>query len=180
MYRRDILSNVAAYVKKNINASGQLDANKSTENSRVILALTAAGFDPRNVGGYNLLNGLSDMDFIKKQGLNGPIWALIALDSHNYSTPAGTVSNPTTREKLIETILNAQLADGGWAYSGTVADSDMTGMALQALAPYYKLKTNDKLTSAVDKAIAKLSTMQKDNGAYATTMGMGSGSTNYQ
>lgn len=169
--------NVAAYVKKNINASGQLDANKSTENSRVILALTAAGFDPRNVGGYNLLNGLSDMDFIKKQGLNGPIWALIALDSHNYSTPAGTVSNPTTREKLIETILNAQLADGGWAYSGTVADSDMTGMALQALAPYYKLKTNDKLTSAVDKAIAKLSTMQKDNGAYATTMGMGSGST---
>ena len=169
--------NVAAYVKKNINASGQLDANKSTENSRVILALTAAGFDPRNVGGYNLLNGLSDMDFIKKQGLNGPIWALIALDSHNYSIPAGTVSNPTTREKLIETILNAQLADGGWAYSGTVADSDMTGMALQALAPYYKLKTNDKLTSAVDKAIAKLSTMQKDNGAYATTMGMGSGST---
>ena len=169
--------NVAAYVKKNINASGQLDANKSTENSRVILALTAAGFDPQNVGGYNLLNGLSDMDFIKKQGLNGPIWALIALDSHNYSMPAGTVSNPTTREKLIETILNAQLADGGWAYSGTVADSDMTGMALQALAPYYKLKTNDKLTSAVDKAIAKLSTMQKDNGAYATTMGMGSGST---
>ena len=160
--------NVAAYVKKNINASGQLNANKSTENSRVILALTAAGFDPRNVGGYNLLNGLSDMDFIKKQGLNGPIWALIALDSHNYSTPAGTVSNPTTREKLVETILNAQLADGGWAYSGTVADSDMTGMALQALAPYYKLKTNDKLTSAVDKAIAKLSTMQKDNGAFAT------------
>lgn len=160
--------NVAAYVKKNINASGQLDANKSTENSRVILALTAAGFDPQNVGGYNLLNGLSDMDFIKKQGLNGPIWALIALDSHNYGIPAGTASNPTTRDKLVTAILDAQLPDGGWAYSGTVADSDMTGMALQALAPYYKLGTNDALTSAVNKAIEKLSTMQKDNGAFAT------------
>lgn len=160
-------NNVASYVKKNIDSKGRLSSSKSTDNSRVILALTAAGYDPRNVGGYNLLEGLTDMDYIVKQGINGPIWALIALDSHNYVIPTSNAANPTTREKLIQAILNAQLSDGGWALSGTEADSDMTGMALQALAPYYN-NSNPDIMNAVNKAITKLSSMQQDNGAYAT------------
>lgn len=36
-------------------AKGNLSNSKYTEYSRVILALTAAGFDPQNVGGYNLV-----------------------------------------------------------------------------------------------------------------------------
>lgn len=160
-------NNVASYVKKNIDSKGRLSSSKSTDNSRVILALTAAGYDPRNVGGYNLLEGLTDMDYIVKQGINGPIWALIALDSHNYVIPTSNAENPTTREKLIQEILKAQLSDGGWALSGTEADSDMTGMALQALAPYYN-NSNPDIMTAVNKAITKLSSMQEDNGAYAT------------
>ena len=96
------------------------------------------GKDVTNVGGNNLLQGLTDMKFVKKQGINGPIWALIALDSHDYEIPAATSgADPVTRQKLIDAILAGQLPDGGWTISGQIADADMTGMAIQALAPYY-------------------------------------------
>lgn len=106
-------------------------ANSITENFCVILALTAIGKDVTDVGGYNLLNGLDEMAYIQNQGINGTIWALIAFDCHNYEMPAGDV----TREKLINVILNEQRSDGGWALSGATSDPDVTGMALQALAP---------------------------------------------
>lgn len=42
-------------------ADGTLDENRYTEYSRLILALTAIGRDPRNVGGYDLLLPLADL-----------------------------------------------------------------------------------------------------------------------
>ena len=156
---------VLTYVQENINEQLQLHPAKSTENSRIILALTAIGRDVSNVDGLDLLAGLTDMEYLKKQGINGPIWALIAFDSGNYPIPAGNV----TREKLIETILDAQLSDGGWALTGEVSDPDMTGMALQALAPYYE--TNDSVKTAVDEALMLLSFMQEPDGAYASVDG---------
>ena len=152
--------NVVKYVKEHINDKEQLHRAKSTDNSRIILALTALGYDVTDVGGHNLLAGLTDMSYIKKQGINGPIWALIAFDSHNYEIPAGDV----TRDALISEILNAQLADSGWSLSGDEADPDMTAMAIQALAPYYK--TNAEVKAAVDKALDRLSVMQTSAGGY--------------
>ena len=67
---------------------GVLDARKNTEYSRVILALTAIGKDPSDVAGYDLLLPLADHEQTLWQGLNGPIWALIALDCHGYDIPA--------------------------------------------------------------------------------------------
>ncbi len=154
-------TNVVNYVKANINEAGQLHRSKSTDNSRVILALTAAGYDVTNVGGYNLLNGLSDLSYLKMQGINGPVWALIALDSHNYTV----TGNQVTRDTLIGCILSVQLADGGFSVSGDSADPDMTAMAMQALAPYYG--TNEKVTAAVDRAVTTLSEIQKEDGGYA-------------
>ncbi|MBO5371516.1 MAG: Ig-like domain-containing protein [Lachnospiraceae bacterium] len=155
-------TNVVNYVRANINEAGQLHRAKSTENSRVILALTAAGYDVTNVDGYNLLKGLSDMKYLNIQGINGPVWALLALDAHDYTVPENTV----TRESLIAGILAAQLADGGWSVSGSTADADMTAMAIQALAPYYEKDTEVK--TAVDKALETLSAMQLTDGGFAT------------
>lgn len=152
--------NVVKYVRENINKQEQLHNAKSTDNSRVILALTALGKDVTNVDGHNLLVGLSDMDYVCGQGINGPIWALIALDSGNYPVPKGNV----TREALIQVILEARLEDGGWAFSGDVSDPDMTAMALQALAPY--CKENDKVKNAVDGAVQTLSQMQNSTGGF--------------
>ena len=161
----DYYQKAVEYVQQSIDPdTGRLHKAKSTDNSRMILALTAIGKDVTNVGGYNLLAGLSDLEFVKYQGNNGPIWALLALDSGNYPVPSG---GTTTRQALIDEILSVQTSDGGWAISGDRADSDMTGMALTALAPYY---TKDlKVQEAIDKAIARLSEMQDEDGGYSTS-----------
>ena len=165
----DYYQKAVEYVQQSIDPdTGRLHKAKSTDNSRMILALTAIGKDVTNVGGYNLLAGLSDLEFVKYQGNNGPIWALLALDSGNYPVPSG---GTTTRQALIDEILSVQTSDGGWAISGDKADSDMTGMALTALAPYYKKDPTVK--QAIDKAIARLSEMQDDDGGFSTTYGDG-------
>ena len=164
--------NAVAYVKKNINAeTNRLDKNKSTDNARLILALTAISKDVTDVGGYDLLAGLDDMKYIKRQGTNGPVWALIALDSHDY-TPAGSV----TRDQLVETILSLQKDSGAWYINSTnkTDDVDMTAMAIQSLAPYYE--TNDAVKTAVDKALTWLGTMQKADGSFAEMAGAASSS----
>ena len=162
--------NVVEYVKAKINANEQLHRAKSTDNSRVILALTAAGYDVTDVDGHNLLMGLTDMSYVKKQGINGPIWALIAFDCYKYDIPTNpNATEQVTRENLIAYILEKQLEDGGWALSGTKADPDMTGMAIQSLAPYYN--TNAEVKAAVDKALDCLSALQYDNGGFGSIDG---------
>ena len=153
--------NVVEYVKAKADANERLHRAKVTDNARVILALTSIGKDVTNVGGHNLLKGLDNMAYVQKQGINGPIFTLIALDSHNYPT-----MGDVTREKLIETILGAALEDGGWTLSGTKADPDMTAMAIQALAPYYK--TNETVKAAVDKALEVLSALQRNDGGFGS------------
>ena len=154
------------YVRKNINDAEQLHSAKSSDNSRLILALTAIGKDVTNVDGHDLLQGLSDMDYIQKQGINGPIWALMAFDSGNYPVP---VDGNVSRDKLIDVILDAQLSDGGWALSGERSDPDMTGMAIQALAPY--MESNMDVKKAVEEAIWTLSEIQNDNGSFSSVDG---------
>ena len=153
--------NVVEYVKAMADANERLHRAKVTDNARVILALTAIGKDVTNVGGHNLLKGLDNMAYVQKQGINGPIWTLIALDSHNYPT-----MGDVTREKLIQVILDAQLPNGGWNLSGENADTDMTAMAIQALAPYYK--TNETVKAAVDKALEALSALQRSDGGFGS------------
>ena len=64
------------------------NTSKYTEYSKRILVLTSEGKDARNVGGYNLFQYISDFSLVKEQGLNGPIWALLALNCHpEYSFP---------------------------------------------------------------------------------------------
>ena len=153
--------NVVEYVKAKADANERLHPTKVTDNARVILALTAIGKDVTNVGGHNLLKGLDSMDYVQTQDINGPIFTLIALDSHNYPT-----MGDVTREKLIQVILDAQLNDGGWDLSADKADPDMTAMAIQALAPYYK--TNETVKAAVDKALEALSALQRSDGGFGS------------
>ena len=153
--------NVVEYVKAKADANERLHPAKVTDNARVILALTAIGKDVTNVGGHNLLKGLDNMAYVQKQGINGPIFTLIALDSHNYPT-----MGDVTREKLIQVILDAQLPGGGWNLSGENADTDMTAMAIQALAPYYK--TSETVKAAVDKALEALSALQQGDGGFGS------------
>lgn len=159
--------NVVEYVKAK--GSAKLHKNKSTDNSRTILALTAIGADATDVGGYNLLEPLADMNYVTTQGINGPVFALIAFDTAGYDIPKlpdGSDGVQATREGLVEYILGRELSSGGWAFSGSNADPDMTGMTIQALAPYYK--SNTEVKTAVDRALDVVSGLQKDDGGFAS------------
>ncbi|MCL1897150.1 MAG: terpene cyclase/mutase family protein, partial [Clostridiales bacterium] len=144
---------------------GVLHDVKYTEYSRVILGLTAAGYDPRSVAGYDLTAPLEDFDKTIWQGVNGPVFALIALDSMNYPN--------SRRDDYIKEILSRQLDDGGWNLTGGTSadtkgqagDPDITGMALQALAKYQD-KTDVK--AATDKALALLSEIQDSKAGYSS------------
>ena len=146
------------------------NTSKYTEYSKRILVLTSEGKDARNVGGYNLFQYISDFSLVKEQGLNGPIWALLALNCHpEYSFP----ENPSAKEQnsesaLVNFLLQSELPGGGWTLMGSNADSDITGMTLQALAPYYHKSGYENVTAAIDRGLNKLSEMQNDSGGYST------------
>ncbi|MDY3282409.1 prenyltransferase/squalene oxidase repeat-containing protein [Dysosmobacter sp.] len=146
---------------------GVLHQRKYTEYSRVSLALTAIGADPADVGGYDLLAPLGDYEKTTWQGINGAIWALIALDSGGYDVPAAPEGKTqATRQRYVEAILARQLTDGGWNMTGAGdADPDLTAMALQALAGY---RQQPAVQDAVDRAVECLSKLQNGSGGYAT------------
>lgn len=153
---------VVAYVKANIGSDGILRAPDDkntpviTDNERIALALTAIGKDPANVGGENLLKALQNKDIMQvtdtsNTDINGLVMGLLALNSRNYTSDTSW---------LVQAVLAQQNEDGSWSASADtkpVGDVDMTAMALQALAPYYKDGGNETVNTAVEKALNWLS-----------------------
>ena len=86
-----------------VNLGGALHKIKSTENSRLILALSSIGKDARKVGNWDLVEAYSTNGFnwIKKQGINGPVFALIALDTRNYETTDATLRKQCDRSRRL-------------------------------------------------------------------------------
>ena len=150
-YYETYYGNVEAAVTE---AGGKLSETKYTEYSRLVLALTAIGRDPRDVGGYDLLVPLADLERVAMQGVNGSIYALLALDSAGYEIPQNPdAAVQATREGYVDEILSRQNPDGGWGLAGGGSDVDLTAMALQALAKY---RDNSTVSAAVDAGLSGL------------------------
>lgn len=140
--------------------NGALHPVKSTENARLILALTAIGKDPRQIGGWDLLQPFDDFNWIKRQGVNAVAYALLALDSHEYEPADASV-----RTQCVDYLLQTQTADGGWTLYGDNADSDITAIVLQGLAAY---RERPDVAATAARAIECLSAMQLETGGFAT------------
>ena len=111
-YYNDYYKRVEEYVK---DLNGELHDKKYTEYSRLIVALSSIGKDARNVAGYDLTTALGDYDKTIWQGLNGPIWALIALDSRNYPMPINKRQRLRLQERCIYkgySIASCRMEDG--------------------------------------------------------------------
>jgi len=168
---------VEAHVRER---NGALDERRFSEYSRTVLGLTAAGFDPRNVAGFDLTLPLGDFVQTIWQGINGPIFALLALDSLGYTIPTSQGAQiQATRGRYIAEILRRQTSDGGWnltaGMTGAVGvnergDADVTGMALQALANYQHMP---EVRAAIDRAISFLSGTQNANGGFTSGFAAG-------
>jgi hypothetical protein len=159
-----------------------------TENERLVLALSSLGVDATNVTSgtavYDLVarfsqpqSAASSTWWAERQGINGSVFALLALNSRGWSQPyeivpfTGASAAPAvTVQALIDWILNKEIkkgtADaGGWALSGATPDPDMTAMTLQALAPYHADTT---VAAAIDRGVAALSRIQLASGGFAS------------
>lgn len=168
-----------------LKAENKLHASRSTDNSRTVIGLYSAGADVTCFNGWNLCAPLAgdraggdkteqsaDYEYTKMQGINGPVFALIALDyagyySENETKVANlTEENVTTlRDDYIDYILAKELQTGGWAFSGSDADPDVTMMAVQALSKYtYLSEVND----AVERALTVMSAQQNTDGGFAS------------
>ena len=170
-------------IDKRYATAEKLDKAKATEWHRISLAILSCGGNPRKAG----LNG--DIDLIAdgtynradenggilgKQGINGFIWGLIALDSMFYAVPSDAVY---TRDDIILNILSRETEGGGWALTGDEPDPDISAMAIQSLAPYYNsekeysCKNGDtvsvkKVRDTVKRALDKLSSVQQTDGGF--------------
>ncbi|MGI6028898.1 MAG: S-layer homology domain-containing protein [Candidatus Heteroscillospira sp.] len=167
-YYQNYYATVEEYIKA---CGGVLHEKKYTEYSRVIVALSSIGKDARDVAGYDLTKALGDYENVIWQGINGPIWALIALDSRDYPMPQNPeAKTQATRQMYVDEILSRQLADGGWSLTGnggdtTPSDPDITGMALQALAKYQDQKA---VAEATEEALLCMSEKQTEQGGFTS------------
>lgn len=125
---------------------GVLHEKKYTEYSRVILTVTALGGDARNVAGYDLTAPLEDIDQTVFQGVNGAIYALMALDSGDHGSDE-------LRARYVDHILAEELPGGGWTFMGDAPETDLTAMALQALASY---RDREDVAAAAERGLAAL------------------------
>lgn len=134
-----------AYVKKTAGI-------KATDMQRIAMTYTAIG------GNTEYVKSAVDTS-IGKLGIMSYVYGLLLLDCGAYS------SKQLTRNDIINYILSLKLSDGGWALSGSVSDTDITAMVLQALAPYYKY---EDVKSCVNKALNLLSERQLQTGDYSS------------
>ena len=170
-------------IDKRYATAEKLDKAKATEWHRISLAILSCGGNPRKAG----LNGDKDLiadgtynradengGILGKQGINGFIWGLIALDSMFYAVPSDAVY---TRDDIILNILSREIDGGGWALTGDDPDPDITAMAIQSLAPYYNSEKEyscrngdtvslKKVRDTVKRALDKLSSVQQTDGGF--------------
>ena len=161
------LSSLEKYVTDCYAARGCLDSMKATEYHRVILTVLALGGDPTAFGTdaagqpVNLVaDGIWNFPDLRRQGLNGLVFALISLDAGGYEPPPDSA---VTRESLVFEILASQEADGGFGLTAGSSEADITAMALQALAPY-----KESCMEAVDAGLAYLAGQMTDRSTFVT------------
>lgn len=187
--RAAYLKHIAAYITEKYRTADKLDRSKATEWHRIALAVLSAGGDPRSIGkdeNGSPVNLIADGIYnrgstasLGKQGLNGWIWGLVALDSKQYAVPSGSFY---TREDILKEILSYQLPDGGFSFAGSVSDCDTTAAALIALAPYvssgrqytYTLKHGKQevtrtAAQAAQAALVRLSDIQLSTGGFTSS-----------
>lgn len=136
-----------------------------TDTERYVLGILAAGGDPTNIEGYDLVQAIYNGN-VTKQGLIGVSYALISLDSAEFSVPADAL---WTKDKLVNYLAEKQNADGGWAWDeSSTSDIDTTAMIVTALAPYRNQPgVKEKVDASIEYLAAQYQTSKIDNSSTA-------------
>lgn len=136
------------------------NSSNATEKEKFALLLALTGYS----GSY-ITDVISSST--GKLGIMSYIYSLHLLN-------LGYTSSSVSKQSVISELLSRQLSDGGWAISGKYGDVDVTAMTLQALSQ----NTSDKkVRSAVDSALAFLSSRLSDSCEYSSYGAINSEST---
>ncbi len=126
-------------------------SSKATDLAKAALILTSIGENAESI-----VNRLANFESIG--GINGAAFSLLAYDSNDYDVDGAK----WTRKSLVEYLITAQKADGGWALTEDGAsDADVTAMVVSALSSYDEAEV-------LEKAVLCLSEMQDDDGCYSS------------
>jgi hypothetical protein len=148
----------------------------NTDIEKLIIGLTAAGYTPYNVEGYDLVSELFNRD-INTFLINDAVFGIFAYNYANINE-----DYKVTKGKLADIIMKSKLsydANGnkmvGWTYYGDKIDPDMTGAAMNALSEFYSTKSEVK--EVVDAAVKTLSILQSESGYSISQYGLASETT---
>lgn len=93
---------------------------------------------------------------VGKLGITSYVYALHLAE--NGFSPTGM-----SKEELIRKLMEKELDGGGFAVTGTLFDTDVTAMVLQALAPY---RNEESVQPVIERALVRLSEAQTENGGF--------------
>lgn len=134
------LAALERHVTERYAEQGTLDALMATEYSRTILTVAMLGGDPAAFGTRpdgTTVDLLDDgvWNFageLGAQGLNGLIFALLAVDAGTYPEPERAKN---TRAGIVEAIRAAQEPDGGFGLVSGASEADLTARPCRPLRP---------------------------------------------
>lgn len=123
-----------------------------TDSLRIAIAMTAAkgknAFAEKilkNAGGYS--------------GVIAAAYSLILLDCAAYPNEL------CSRSAVIEKLLSYEIKSGGFAFSGSRGDPDVSAMVLTALSPY---KNNPDVSPCFERTLNFLSSIQNGSGGFSS------------
>lgn len=197
----DYFSNYIARIEHEVMTNKNLGDPKQTDIDRIIYSLTPLNYNIHSVSPNQTdltLKISESFPLAKKQGINSPIWTLLAINSGEYKLHPNSNGdkNWNTEAKMIHYILDREIEKGivnggGWALMDSNPDADITAMTIQSLAPYYLSEekfnqtgiedshhiTYKDLKVAVERGIAKLSDLQQAHGGFSSFKSSNSEST---
>jgi hypothetical protein len=133
-----------------------------SEVAKIVMALVAAGGDPHNVGGNDLVARIAGSWHEDTGIYGGAFWEI------PFVVMALVVTGESYEEKVIDTFAATQLEDGSWSAYGTAepgsGDARTTAWIVEALVAAGR--GDDEM---VAKAIGYFPTVQGDDGSFGST-----------
>lgn len=100
---------------------------------------------------------------VGEQGIMSLVFGL-HLINNGVGSERASDGDASDGAAAIAALLELRLGDGGWALFGEKSDTDVTAMALLALAPHV---SDDAVATAVAEAVEMLSQRQLESGAFS-------------
>lgn len=149
-------NSIVDYLRDN---AGNLDENKATDWERSILAIVAAGENPRSFGGINYVDTLLVLCDGSQIGddtlLNDDFWGILAL--------AAIGESQTIIQASKDFIISNQNSDGGWGWTvGGNSSADDTAAAVSALIAAGVSPDSQYIVDA----LSYLKSQQQSNGGF--------------